>query len=203
MIVSEHPQRSDEWFKERLGLPTASHFEQIVTTTGARSKQREKYMYELAGEILTGRQMVRYATQKMRNAVEREPEARAFYSLVKGVYVQEVGLCYLDDRKLFGASPDGLVGDDGGLELKDAEPHVQIDRIRNGWSKADHFQQVQGCLYVTGRKWWDLMSYCEGMEPVIIRFERDEKFISALSVELALFCSELQRLVKTIKEKNG
>lgn len=195
MIESIYPQRSDEWFQERLGLPSASHFGEIVTTQGKPSKQRDKYMYELAGERLTGRRMERFVTQKMRGAVEREPQARAFFELYTGHTIRETGICYINDAKRFGASPDGLIDPDGGLELKDAEPHVQLERLHKGWSKADHFQQVQGCLWICERNWWNLMSYCDGLEPVIIPFERDEKFISILAVEVEQFCNELEQLV--------
>lgn len=199
MIISTYPQRSPEWHKERLGLPTASCFHKIITTTGNPSTQAEKYLYELVGEYLSGRPTERFVTHKMRMAVEREPDARLFYELIYDVEVQEVGLCYKDEQKRFGYSPDGLILEDGLLEIKDAEPHIQAIRLDKGWNKKDHWQQIQGGLFVSDRKWCDLMSYCEGMKPIIIRFERDEKFISKLDAALDKFCMELAMLVRKLK----
>lgn len=200
MIISPNPQRSAEWYQERLGLPTASEFHKIVTTTGKPSIQRKKYLYELAGEIRTGRPAYRYVSKKMLEAIEREPDARLLYELVTGFEVKEVGLCYKDGYKMFGASPDGLIDPDGGFETKDAEPHIQVERIDTNWNGMEHFQQVQGGMFICERKWWDLQSYCEDMEPIIIRFHRDDNFIKALETELIKFCNELVMLIKKIKK---
>jgi len=199
MIESPYPQRSPEWHQERLGLPTASHFEEMVDTKGNPSKSRDKYLMDLACEVITGRQAERFVSWKMKQAAEREPEARLFYEISEGVEIREVGLCYYDERKMWGASPDGLIDPDGGFETKDAEPHVQGYRLLNGWSKAEHFQQVQGNLQVTKRRWWILQSYCEGMRNVIIRYDRDDEFIEKLRVELERFCMDLAIKIRQLK----
>lgn len=198
MIVSPHPQRSPEWIQERLGLPTASKFAEIITTKGkpTAESRRIKYLDELAGEILTGRPTERFVTKKMRDTADREPDARLLYEIVKEVDIQEVGICYLNKQKKFGASPDGLIHTDGGFETKDAEPHVQIMRRRTGWNGMEHFQQVQGGMYVCNRLWWDLQSYCEGIKPIIIRFFRNEEFLSKLKIELDAFCLQLAIIVQ-------
>lgn len=200
MIVSEHPQQSDEWHQERLGLPTASCFKKIITTRGNPSEQREKYLDELAREYLTGRATHRFVSQKMREKAEREADAREFYEFVYRTKVQQVGLCWKDERKMFGASPDGLIDLDGGFETKDADPNVQVMRIRTKWKGMEYFQQVQGGMFVCNRKWWDLQSYCEGMQPITIRFKRDPVFIKKLEAELIKFCFQLAMVVKKIKE---
>jgi len=196
MIVIDCLQNTPEWDAVRLGIPTASQFDRIVTTTGARSKQREKYLYELAGEKITGERKEGYKNAAMDRGHDREAESREMYEFVNSVKVQIVGFCFLDNKKEIGCSPDGLVGEMGGFETKDTLPHIQIERLEKGWSTADHFQQVQGCLYVTGREWWDLISYSRGMPPIIIRFNRDEKFIHELSVELIMFVNDLNAIVK-------
>ena len=205
MIISPHEQRSPQWFKERLGLPTASMFAEIITTKGKPTidTRRQKYLDELVGEVLSERNTIRFANQKMRDAAAREPDARLLYEIVKGVDVQEVGLCYIDEQKKWGASPDGLVEPDGGFETKDAEPHVQVVRMRTGWTGMEHFQQIQGGMYVCERKWWDLQSYCEGMQPIIIRFWRDDSWIEKLKVELDSFCLELIMTVKKLRKLNA
>lgn len=199
MIISPYPQRSKEWLAERLGLPTASCFEKIVTTKGEISKTRKTYLYELVGEKKTGRPASRFVSAKMKAAAEREPDARIRYGLIYDVEVQEVGLCYRDEQKRYGYSPDGLIGEDGTLEIKDAEPHIQVMRFDVGWPEYEHKQQVQGGLFITDRKWCDLMSYCEGMEPIIIRYYRDEEFISKLEISLNLFCSELAMYINKLR----
>ena len=139
----------------------------------------------------------------MDRGVEREIESRQLYEIVNSVKVEQVGFCYFDEKKEFGCSPDGLIGEDGGFETKDAAPHIHIDRLENGWAKSQHFQQVQGCLYVTGRKWWDLVSYSRGFEPLTVRFERDEQFIKTLAIEIRMFINDLHAIVEkySIKEK--
>lgn len=205
MIISPYEQRSTGWFKERLGLPTASMFAEIITTKGKPTveNRRTKYLNELAGEILTGRNTERFANQKMRDASKREPEARLLYEIVAGVDVQNVGICYANKQKKYGASPDGLINLDGGFETKDAEPHVQVMRMRTGWKGTEHFQQIQGGMYVCERKWWDLQSYCEGMQPIIIRFWRDDSWIEKLKIELDKFCLELIMTVKKLRKINA
>lgn len=200
MIVSPHPQRSPEWHQERLALPTASEFNKIITTKGKPSESAKKYLYELVGEYKTGRAAERFVSWKMQKAAEREPEAREMYELVTGYEVKEVGLCYKDEQKRFGASPDGHVDPDGGFETKDAEPHIQVMRFLEGWSGMDHWIQCQGGMMVCDRKWWDLQSYCEGMEPIIIRFWRNEGFIKKLEAELIKFSDRLFSLIRRIKE---
>ena len=199
MIISPHPQRSKEWFQERLALPTASEFEKIVTTKGKPSESATKYLYELVGEYQTKRNTERFVSPKMRRAAEREPEAREMYQLITGNEVQEVGLCWKDEQKRFGASPDGLVDSEGGFETKDAEPHIQVMRFIEKWNGMEHWTQCQGGMLVCGRKWWDLQSYCEGMEPIIIRIWRNEEFIKKLEVELINFSDRLFSLIRKIK----
>lgn len=198
MIISPHDQGTPEWVADRIGKPTGSCFKEILTGSGQRSKSRIKYMYRLAGERVSGEQYKGFYGKDMEMGHEREDESRKLYELVNGVTVEEVGLCYKDEQKLFGASPDGLVGDDGGFETKNAAPHVQAERLDKGWSGSEYKMQCMGNLLVTGRKWWDLVSYCRGMKPVVIRFQRDEEFLRKLEIELRLFCKELDELVKKI-----
>ena len=83
-----------------------------------------------------------------------------------------------------------------GFETKNAEPHIQIERLECGMSKALHYQQAQGGLWVCQREWWDLQSYSRGMKSIVMRYERDEKFIDRLASEVLSFIQELDELVK-------
>jgi len=196
MLIVNCEQNTPEWYEARLGIPTASGFDRIITTKGEVSKSREKYLYELAGEIVTGEQFVGYSNGNMDRGHEREQESREYYEFINMIKMDRPGFVYFDENKEFGCSPDGLVGKDGGFETKDAAPHIHIDRLENGWSQAQYYQQVQGSLYVTGRKWWDLQSYSRGFTPLVVRFERDEDFIRKLAVEIRRFNNDLKKLVE-------
>ena len=199
MIVVNCEQNSPEWYQVRLGVPTASKFGEILTASGERSKSRTKYLYRLAGEIITGKMHESFQSHHFERGHEVEPLSRQYYELLNGVEVEQVGFCFKDERRLFGASPDGLVGPCGGFETKAALPHVQAERLAEGWTGAEHHRQVMGNLYVTGREWWDLVSFCPNMQPVIIRFERDDSFFEKLEKELDSFCLDLKSLVEKIK----
>lgn len=199
MIIVDCDQNTEEWKLARMGKPTASQFSRIVTAKGTPSKSREKYLYELAGELVSGQPKVGHYNEKMKLGHAREEEARRYYQLVNNTQVDIVGFC-LDDSELFGCSPDGLIGENGGYEGKNKDPHIQAELLDKGWSGSEYHRQVMGCLLVTGREWWDLQAYSRGMKPVVVRFERDEEFLSMLRCELESFCSDLKKLVERISQ---
>ncbi len=198
MITLDCEQGSAEWLALRCGLPTASNFDKLVTAKGEPSKQAQKYLYALAAEKVSGIKEEGFQSQAMQKGIENEAEAVAYYELTQGVDVQTVGFC-LHDSKRFGASPDRLVGSEGLLEIKCPLPHTHVGYLLEENLLADYFQQVQGQLFVTGRKWCDLMSYSRGLKPLIIRVQRDEAFILKLQSALETFCNELEKTVEKIK----
>lgn len=198
MKILNMPQGSDEWFKIRIGLPTSSNFDKIITTEGKPSKQKEKYLYTVAGEKVSGIKEDTFQSFAMQKGIEKEVEARNYYKMLYDVEVQEVGFC-LADNGLYGCSPDGLIGTDGGVEIKCPLIHTHVSYLLKGKLLDDYFQQAQGSLFVTGRKWWDIMSYFAGLRPVIIRVLPDKAFHKALEVELGIFTKELNDLVAKIK----
>jgi len=202
MIESEHPQRSPGWHKDRLGIPTASKFAEIITTKGAPTSgdRRRKYLDKLIGEYVTGRRAYYYASKQMREKAEREEDSILDYELRNNVEIRRGGFCWKDEQRMFGASPDGLIDPDGGFETKDADPHVQIMRRRTKWSGMGHFHQCQGGMYVCNRKWWVLRSYCEGMQPIDIIFKKDEIWMQKLEIELIKFCRDLAAGIRREKE---
>ena len=195
MIIVNVSQNTPEWIEARLGKPTASCYDQIVTSTGEPSKSRLKYMMKLAGERVTGRMTEGHTNANMERGHEQEQEAADYYSMINGAELEKIGFI-LDDSCSYGCSPDRCMFDiKGGLEIKTAAPHVQAERLYSGWTGAEHHRQVMGCLLITDMEWWDLMSYCPGMRDVTIRFHRDEKFLDKLKRELEIFCEELEALV--------
>jgi hypothetical protein len=200
VIPLECVQGETEWLSAKLGVPSSSHFDEIVTTKGDPSKSSQGYMRRLAYERITGQPHSTFVSYDMKRGIENEPIARALYELVKGVEVKQVGLGYFDERKLWLSSPDGLIDPDGGLEIKDAKPSVQMDRLLDGWPMSFHFQQIQGNMFVWGRSWWDRMSHCLLLPPLIHRYYRDDTFCAKLKVALEGFCFELDAVEKRLRE---
>lgn len=199
MLALQIEQGSAEWHAAKVGVPSASNFDKIITTKGEPSKQAEKYLWRLAGERVSGRSEDAYQNAAMQRGVEMEAEAREFYELTHDVQVERVGIVYPNEDKKYACSPDSLVGADGGLEIKCPLISTHVGYLLNGSLPAEYFQQVQGNLLVTGRNWWDFLSYFPGLKPLLIRVTRDEKFIKSLSVELEMFCVKLNETIERIK----
>jgi len=199
MIVHEASQGTAEWLAARCGIPSASNFDKIITTKGEPSKQAQKYMWQLAGERVTGKPEESYMSAAMQRGVEMEAEARAYYNLINDVEIEQVGVCFPDDKRICAASPDGLVGKDGLVEIKCPVIYTHVGYLLNGGLVEEYFQQVQGGLYVTGRKWTDVISYFPGLRPLVIRVERDEAFIRKLAIELELFAKQLDTVTEKIR----
>jgi len=198
MIRENMEQLSLAWYSAKAGVPSASSFDKIITMKGLPSKQREGYLYKLAGEKITGVRSEGFQSEAMIHGIETEQEAVNMYELVKGVECEKVGLCYLDDERKFLCSPDRIVGE-GILEVKCPQIQTQVEYLLKGELPSKYFQQVQGQLFITGADWCDFMSYYQGLKPLIVRVTRDESFISALKSELDRFCFDLDRIVEEIK----
>ena len=200
MITLDVVQGSSEWFAARVGVPSASCFDKILTTKGEPSKSKEKYRNQLAAERITGIKDETYQSADMLKGIEREDEAAKFYELTQGVEVKKVGLCYPDERKLCCASPDRLVGNDGLLEIKCPLNYTHVAYLLDEKIiRIEYFQQAQGQLFVTGRKWVDLLTYYPGLRPQIIRMTPDKNFQHALAVEIEVLAKEIADIVERIK----
>lgn len=190
-IVVDCVQRGRVWHKSRLGIPTASCFDKILTpATRKLSTQSDGYRSELLAEWLTGVPHGIEAQAFMDRGTRYEPHGVRWYAMERDIDVKPVGLVLRGDR-MVAASPDGLVGDDGGLEVKCPGAKGHVVNLLLGM-KGDYFAQCQGALYITGRKWWDLMSYHPEMPPVVHRYERDEAYIDALHGALSQFLDRLR-----------
>ena len=198
MKIIEVEQGSQEWLLSRCGLPTASGFDKIITAQGKPSTQRQKYLYQLAGERILERPEETYKNLAMQRGTEMEPEARSFYEMISGETVTQVGFCLADS---YGASPDGLVGEDGMVEIKCPLVSTHVSYLLNGTFPTEYFQQVQGEILVTGRKWCDFLSYFPGLKPLLVRAFPDPEFQRKLQVELELFCVELDLVVGKLKQE--
>ena len=195
--ILEAEQGTQEWLDARLGRPSASQFYKLITTSGKPSASADDYISEMIAERITGEREPIFVNEWMQRGTELEPEARATYEFMHGVDVQEVGFI-LDDSSEFGCSPDGLINDDGGVEFKCPSPKNHIAWSRKGVCPSKHYAQVQGCLYITGREWWDFMSYHPDMKPFVVRVERDEKFIKKLAEQISLAVEEIKSEVRNL-----
>lgn len=178
-IINDIEQGSPEWHAIRAGIPTASSFGKIVKANGSKSDQAKTYIYQLAGERLLGRTEEGYKSEWMERGNEVEGEARALYEFISGNDVDQVGFIKMDEPSC-GCSPDGLIGEDGGLEIKCPKLSTHIKYALAGKLPSDYHRQVMGSLFVSGRKWWDFMSYYPGLDPFIIRVYPDQAFFDML-----------------------
>lgn len=192
MKIHDVEQGSPEWLACRLGIPTASEFDRIITPTGKPSTQDEAYANRLIAEIMTGKPVDEYEGNSwMVRGRELEAEAVRFYELQRDVETVKVGFV-TDDARTMGCSPDRLVGDDGLLEIKCPAPHTHVQYLIEERVDRKYYTQVQGQMLVTDRQWADLMSYHPEMPPVITRIRRDVTYLAFLSELLVAFSAKLQ-----------
>lgn len=188
MIILDHEQGSDEWFASRLGRPSASMFNKLITSAGKPSISSAKYIDELIDERLNGVRVPVYVNEHMARGSFLEPEAREYYSFITEQKVTEYGFI-LDDSEEFGCSPDGIIKDsdgnfEGGLEIKCPANMVGYHRDNKSFV-TKYKQQIMGCMMITGAKWWDLMAYSDKKPHyLIIRVERDDEYIEKLAAEV-------------------
>lgn len=195
--MTEHLQQgSAEWLAARCGIATASRFADVLATikTGEAAARRN-YRAQLVVERLTGRTVSGYTTAAMQQGTEREPLARDAYMVRTGNLVQQVGFQRHATLEA-GASPDGLIDDDGGLEIKCPELATHLEYLRLRREPPAYTAQIQGCMWISGRKWWDFVSFNpdfpERLQLVVRRVVRDEKYIAALALAVELFMAEVR-----------
>jgi hypothetical protein len=204
ILHTEYEQHSAEWMIARSGIPTASEFDSLVTPdfkirTGDMPKT---YLAKKLAEAWQGGPLAGFNVFDMEQGQILEDEAKPWYELEFGEKIQSVGFVTTDDGRV-GCSPDGLIGDDGGIEIKCPAAHTHIGYILKGELPKDYAAQVHGSMYVTGRPWWKFLSYRRHFPPLMLTIFRDEEIIEkideAVKEFLACFDSAMARLI----EKNG
>jgi len=206
MKVVEFPQGTDEWLAARCGIPTASCFADVMAKIkSGESADRRNYRAKLVVERLTGKPVQTFLNDAMKLGTEREPLARLAYEARTGNLVQEIGLCLHDELEC-GASPDGLIDADGGLEIKcpGLAKHLEYLKLPSNTAPSEYVWQVQGCMAITGRKWWDFVSFNpdfpEALQLTIRRIQRDDVAIDKLFLELAVFVQEVKDETEFIRK---
>lgn len=203
MKIVDVKQGSPEWLKARLGIPTASEFSRIVTPKELKpSKSAEKYLWLKLAERILGHPVDDddADTGFMLRGTDLERSAVSAYELARDTDTTEVGFV-LHDSGQYGCSPDRLVGEDGGLEIKCLAAHNHLAALVNQTIDPKHYLQVQGNLLVTGLKWWDILFFNPAFPYAIIRIEPHAASLSALGLGVATFCLELDKATKKYHEE--
>jgi hypothetical protein len=204
IIRDKLKQGTLEWLCARAGVATASEFDELVTPLwkvkdgeGPKSFTARKVAEAWMGSPAPG-----FNSLDMQFGQILEEEARPFAEMELGVDIRQVGLVLTDCGRI-GCSPDGLIGDEGGIEIKCPTPQVHTRYLLEGGLPRDYAPQVQGQLFVTGRPWWIFMSYCRGFPPLILKIERDEKAREALSRALGNYLVAFDDAIKRLTQLNG
>ncbi len=184
-------QGTPEWLAARLGIPTASKFDQILTPGGKPSKSAEGYLRVLLAERIMGHPVTEFVSTWMDRGTQTEADAVAHYELNRDADTVKIGFC-TNDAGTIGASPDRLVGEDGLLEVKCPSEKVHMGHLLDGTIADDHKPQVQGQLWIAERQWCDVLSYHPDLPPALIRVERDEEYIGKLTAAVEMFAAALE-----------
>lgn len=203
MKIHEVEQNSIEWHALRVGIVTASQFARVVTPVHCKvASAVDVLAAEIAGEILTGESASKFQGNDATNrGHELEPRAAKLYEMLKGNKTQKVGFV-TNDEGTIGASPDRLVGEDGGLEIKCPETNQHLKYLLGIEDiTKEHKPQIQGNIYVCERNWWDIMSYHPTLPPVIVRVEPDESYLSVLRPALVNLVAQIDKYVTKVKEQ--
>ena len=201
-------QGTEEWFNIRIGKVTASRVADVLakTKTGY-STTRENYMAQLVCERLTGQKGESFTNAAMQHGTETEPLARAAYEALRDVLVDEVGFVSHPTIEMSGASPDGLVGEDGLIEIKCPNTATHIETLLSESVPNKYYTQMQFQLACTGRKWCDFVSFDnrlpKELQVFVKRVPRDDVYIRLIEDEIVKFLGELDtKINQLMKVKN-
>lgn len=210
--MDEIVQGSPEWFAARLGRVTASRVADVVAKTKTGwGASRANYMAELIAERLTGEPAEKFSNAAMQWGTEKEPDARAAYEFRTDAEVVQVGFVEHPAIPMTGASPDGLVGETGQVEIKCPNTATHLDTLLCRSVPGKYVTQMQWQMACTGREWCDFVSYDprlpESMRVFVRRVPRDPELIASLEKDVADFLSELDaklaQLVATYERREA
>ncbi len=199
-------QGSEEWLAARRGVVTCSRFKDARERKrdGSMTDKCQGYAMDLARERAGGAAPQVYVNAAMRQGTEQEPLARAAYAEQQGLHVEQTGFWTTDDG-MFGASPDGLVGENGLIEIKTMVSSQTLFRAVVNRDLSDYLDQINGALWISGRSWCDLVLWAPDLEPIgrhltVIRITRDEDEIDAMVSDLMEFSRLVTRLETQLRQ---
>lgn len=202
IIIRDFEQGSQSWLDRKRGKVSASKAKDLNTNGrgGKPSKTSESYMMELISERLTGESKPFFENDAMKWGTETEPQARAMFELREGLEVEEVA--FVERNEWLGISPDGLIGDDGLIEIKCPNTATQIRRALSDDYSADYKDQIQMQLMVTERQYCYFLSFDPRLDCdagyLLQKVERDEKYIEEMEVKTKAFISKMKELLKKL-----
>lgn len=200
-------QGSPEWFQQRIGCCTGSRVGDAIgkLKSGKYSASRGAYAMELVCERLTNLTPSHFVTEAMQWGIEQEPVARAAYEIAAEVEVEDGCYAMHDEIKWFGASSDGLVGQDGCIEIKCPTSLTHLQWVIDGCVPDEHLGQMKAAMSCYGRKWCDFISFDPRMPKelrlFIRRLERDEAMIQEMESEVVKFLAETEHLLEVVKKR--
>ena len=203
MKILNVKQGSEEWLDARRGVLTASNFSKVVTSTGKPSKSQDDLVLELVAQSLLDEVEETFMSDDMHRGMDLEPLARRAYQEETFNAVDEVGFMVSDSDE-FGYSPDGIIDDDGLIEIKCPKAKNHLKYLSEEKLPTKYVAQVQGGLLVSGRKWCDFVSFHpdiklnEGL--FIVRVERDEDFIAKLLEEIDSVIEQKNEILHNLKK---
>lgn len=199
-------QGSPEWHAARLGKVTASRVADVVAKTKSSwGASRKNYMAELVAERLTGTAADRFINGAMQWGTNTEPQARAAYEFFRDAAVTEVGFVDHPSIPTCGASPDGLIGDDGLIEIKCPNTATHIETLLNKKIPDKYIVQMQWQMACAGRQWCDFASFDprmpENLRLFVHRVERDSERITELETMIRMFLAELDQTIESLTKE--
>lgn len=206
--MSEIEQGSADWFAMRLGKVTASRVADVIAKTkSGYSASRANYAAQLIAERLTGDVAESFSNAAMQWGTEQEPDARLAYEFRHDVEVQQVVFVDHPTIPMSGASPDGLIGDDGLVEIKCPNTATHLDTLRTETIPCKYETQMLWQMACTGRQWCDFASYDprlpENMRLFVKRLTRDDARIAEMEAEVTAFLTEIDATVAELVRKYG
>jgi len=191
-------QGTAEWFEAKLGVPSASMFHAVLA--GGNGLVRGKYLRQLAGEIVTGLPREDYSNRAMQRGIEMEPHLRSLYEMMTDADVVRIGFAKRKMVRGFaGCSPDGCIGDAGGVQFKSVAPDGLIEIMKDGRVPSEHLPQLQGEMMVMGWEWIDIAIGYTGMPLFRRRVRRDSSYQARLALALQVFNEELEEMVEWVR----
>ena len=198
-------QRTEEWFAQRIGKVTASRVADVMATIkSGEAATRKNYRMQLVCERLTGKKEESFTNSHIERGIELEPIARSMYEMKNGVFVTEIAFVEHATIPMSGCSPDGLVGEDGLIEIKCPTAGNHVETLTSNKAPSKYMPQMQWQMACTGRKWVDFVSYCaelpEHLQLCIIRVNRDDEYITSMEKEVTEFLGEVTETVNKLGE---
>lgn len=201
MKLIDVKQGSEEWLRARAGLPTASELDALVSPLGKvrTGEGVSTYVATKAAEKWIGGPIQTFGGGAMEQGSILEGEALPWYELHTDTKVRRVGLITTDDGR-FGASPDGILPDGSGLEIKCPQPHTHVRWLIAGGVPPEHRLQCYGGMYAAGVSRWTFLSYCRGFPPIIYTIERDDDIFDAICDALESFHDRLAVAMQRLRD---